>query len=71
MNRTTPENPTAQGAVTVLLSKVTAALRAKALPVRVAPVSRVIACSAIIVPLNIELVPRVAELLTCQKTFLA
>src|SRR4029077_3213014 len=67
-----PSNaPLAHGAVTGLLSKVTAPLRASALPVRLAPVSRVIDCSAIMVPIKMELVPNVAELPTCQKMFLA
>src|SRR6202050_437291 len=61
----------AYGALTVLHAIVTAPLRASALPVRVAPVSSVIDCSDNMVPSKIELVPRVAELETCQKTFLA
>jgi hypothetical protein len=48
--------PIGYGAVTVLLSIVTAALRASALPVRVAPVSSVMDCSAIMVPWKIEFV---------------
>jgi hypothetical protein len=59
------------GAVTGLLSKLTAPLRAKALPSRVAPVWSVMDCSAMTVPLKMEFVPRVAELPVCQKTFLA
>jgi hypothetical protein len=54
------------GAVTVLLSKATAPLRAKALPVRVAPVFSVIDSRLRMVPWKIELVPRVAEVETCQ-----
>jgi hypothetical protein len=59
------------GAVTVLLSNVTAALRARALPCRLVPVFKVTAWRAMIVPLKMEFVPRVAELPTCQNTFLA
>ena len=61
----------AYGAVTILLSNVTAPLRAKALPTSVAPVSSVIDCSDMMVPLKTEFVPNVAELPVCQKTFLA
>ena len=55
----------------MLLSNVTAALRARARPCRLAPVFKVTACRAMIVPLKMEFVPRVAELPTCQKMFLA
>ena len=51
----------------VLLSNVTAPLRAKALPqVSVAPVFSVILVNATILPANAELVPSVAELPTAQ-----
>jgi hypothetical protein len=46
---------------------VTAPLRARALPFKVAPVLKEIDCIAIIVPLKEEVVPKVAELPTCQK----
>jgi hypothetical protein len=59
------------GAVIVLLSKVTAAVCASALPSKFTPVVIVIEASARIFPLNIEFVPNVAELPTCQKIFLA
>ena len=52
---------------TLLLSKVTAPLRARALPSKFAPVVTVIEVSASMFPLNIESVPMVAELPTCQK----
>src|SRR5579864_1755002 len=55
-----------------LLSSVTAAVRARAAPqVMLAVVSRVMLVSARIVPANAVLVPRVAELPTCQNTFLS
>jgi len=54
------------GAVTVFASIATAPLRARARPVRVAPVSRVIDSRLRIVPWKIEFVPSVAELETCQ-----
>ena len=54
----------------VLLSNVTAPFRAKALPQpMVAPVFRVMLVSARIFPWNEVVVPRVAELPTCQNTF--
>ncbi len=53
----------------VLVSIVTAATRARALPSSVAPVVMVIDAYAIIVPLKTLLVPSVAELPTAQKTF--
>jgi hypothetical protein len=53
----------------VLVSIVTAATRASALPSSSAPVVRVIDAYAIIVPLTTLLVPSVAELPTAQKTF--
>jgi len=56
------------GTVMALSSKVTAPLRARALPVSEAAVLRVIEVSATIFPMNLVLVPKVAELPTCQKT---
>lgn len=53
--------------VTVLVSRVTAPLRARTRPFTVAPVVRVIEVRAKIFPLKAEPVPRVAELPTCQK----
>src|SRR6202158_4170408 len=54
----------------VLLSNVTAPFRAKALPQpMVAAVFRVMLVSARIFPWNEVVVPRVAELPTCQNTF--
>src|ERR1700730_19074346 len=56
--------------VMTLLSSVTAPLIAKALPhVIVAPLFRVMLVSARIFPANLVVVPRVAELPTCQNTF--
>ena len=55
----------------VLVSNVTAPVRAKALPFSAAPVVSVTEAWARMVPLKIELVPRVAELPTCQKTLAA
>ena len=46
---------------------VTAPVLANALPSSVAPVLKEMDCIAIIVPLKAELVPKVAELPTCQK----
>lgn len=43
------------------------AVLANALPFRDAPVSKVIACIAIIVPSKEEVVSKVAELPTCQN----
>ena len=54
--------------VIVLLSSVVAALRARRRPSTVAPVWAVIAVSAKTLPLNVVVVPSVAELPTCQKT---
>ena len=56
------------GLVMVFVSSVTAPLRARARPCMVAPVVRVMLVSAMIVPTNVEPVPIVAELPTCQKT---
>src|SRR5438128_922092 len=57
--------------VTVLESKVTAAFCASALPSSVALVAIVMEAYAMMVPLNAEFVPSVAELPTCQKTLAA
>ena len=60
------------GTVMTLLSSVTAAFSAKALPDTIfAPVSKVMLASARIVPLNAVPVPRVAEEPTCQNTLSA
>src|SRR5438270_531721 len=56
------------GRLTVLLSSVTAPLRASSRPITEAPVWAVMEVSAMIVPTNTELVPSVAELPTCQNT---
>ena len=56
-----------EGAVIVLWSIVTAPFRARARPVTVAPVVRVMLVSATMLPTNVLVVPRVAELPTCQK----
>ena len=56
------------GRVMVLVSSVTEALRARARPVRVAPVFRPVDCSDMMVPTKLVSVPSVAELPTCQKT---
>ena len=53
---------------TVLVSIVTAPFRARALPDTFALVVRVMLVSARIFPMNVVVVPRVAELPTCQKT---
>lgn len=58
----------AVGLMMVFVSRVTAPLRASARPTTVAPVVRVMLCSAMTVPTSLELVPSVAELPTCQKT---
>jgi hypothetical protein len=52
--------------VIVLESIVTAPLRARTRPSSFAPVCRLMLVSARIVPVNVELVPRVALLPTCQ-----
>jgi hypothetical protein len=52
---------------TSFVSIVTAAFRAKVRPPTVAPVFSVMLASAMIFPLNAEVVPRVAELPTCQN----
>ena len=55
----------------VLVSNVTAALRASTLPSTVAPVVTVIDVRARMDPRKLEAVPSVAELPTCQKTLQA
>jgi len=55
----------------VFVSRVTAPFRASARPCRLTPLFSVIDVSASMFPLKIEFVPRVAELPTCQKMFLA
>lgn len=55
----------------VFPAKITVPVLAKALPSKVAPVSKVMDCIAIIVPLNTEVVPKVAELPTCQNILAA
>lgn len=52
----------------LLVSRVTAALRANARPSTIAPVVTAIIVKARMVPRNVEFVPRLAELPTCQKT---
>ena len=59
------------GVVTTLESKLTCPLRASRRPDTVEPVWAVMEVSANIVPANDVLVPRVAELPTCQKTLQA
>ncbi len=54
------------GSVMVLASKVTAPIRVNALPSSVAPVFKVMDWSAKMFPLKTEVVPKVAELPTCQ-----
>lgn len=54
------------GLVIVSVSRVTAPLRARIRPRMVTSVVTVTLCSARMVPLNVEAVPRVAELPTCQ-----
>ena len=56
------------GAVKVLLSSDTWPLRASARPSTSVPVVTEIDVSAMIVPTKVDVVPRVAELPTCQKT---
>src|ERR1700692_3642693 len=56
--------------LTLLVSSVTAPLRARALPLVLDPVVSVMLESARMSPTNVEPVPRVAELPTCQKTLL-
>jgi hypothetical protein len=54
--------------VIVLVSNVTAPVCAKALPFKVAPVSKVTDVSAKILPMRLVVVPRVAELPTLHHT---
>jgi hypothetical protein len=54
------------GLVTVLVSKVTAPFLASVRPSTVAPVVSVIEVNARMLPRNVEPVPSVAELPTCQ-----
>ena len=61
--------PRPAGVLIVLLNNVTAPFRAKALPFRTAPVPSEMDESARIFPEKEALVPTVAELPTCQKTF--
>jgi len=57
-----------EGTFTVLLIKVTAPLRASALPFKVVPVFSEMDERAMMVPANVVLVPSVAELPICQNT---
>jgi hypothetical protein len=57
------------GTTIVLLDKVTSPVRARARPLRWDPESMVTDAYARIVPCTVEVVPIVAELPTCQKTF--
>ena len=59
------------GTIMVSLSSVTAAVCASALPFTVVPAPIVIEARAIIVPLKELVAPRVAELPTMKKTWLA
>src|SRR6185436_15976049 len=59
------------GIVIVLESKATAAVRANSLPSTVAPVVTVMEARARMFPFMTEVVPRVAELPTCQKMLAA
>src|SRR5579872_6478487 len=61
-------DPLVHVAVTVLVSSVTAPLRASARPSRLAPVVIVMLVNARMFPPNAVAVPMVAELPTCQKT---
>jgi len=61
------ELPEHVGLVMVLLSMVTAPTRASALPFRVMPVASEMDWSAMMVPANSEVVPKVADVPTCQK----
>jgi hypothetical protein len=54
--------------LTEFVSSETAPFRANARPVSPAPVFRVMLVSARMFPRNVELVPSVAELPTCQNT---
>ena len=63
--------PSAVGRLPPAPLNVTAPTCASARPSRVEPVFIVMEAYAIMVPLKTEVVPRVAELPTCQKMFLA
>jgi len=56
------------GRLTVLVSRVTAAFMESALPVRLTDCSKVMAVPAMMVPTKIVPAPRVAPVLTAQKT---
>src|SRR5258708_6986441 len=58
--------PHGAGSVMVLASKVTAAVRADSRPSTAAPFCSVMEVRARMFPLKTEVVPRVAELPTCQ-----
>src|SRR5260370_18787215 len=58
-----------QGLTTRALASVTAPVSAKTRPVTLVPVVTVSLMFARMLPSRAELVPRVAELPTCQKTF--
>ncbi|GAC1313812.1 MAG: hypothetical protein NVSMB16_10560 [Acidimicrobiales bacterium] len=63
------ETPAVQmGRVTLLASSVVAPFRASSRPATEAPVLTLMDVRASTVPTNVELVPIVAELVTCQKT---
>jgi hypothetical protein len=57
--------------LTTLVSRVTAPFRASSRPLTFAPVVAVMEVRARMLPLNVDPVPRVAELPTCQKTLQA
>jgi len=59
------------GVVMVSVSRVTAPLRARTRPSMVTPVVTVMSVKARMLPRNVEPVPRVAELPTCQNTLQA
>src|ERR1700729_4055713 len=61
----------AGGTVMVSSSRVTAPFLARARPLMVSPVVTVIEARARMLPRNVEPVPSVAELPTCQKTLQA
>ena len=66
-----PGSGTAVGMVIVFASRVTAPFRANALPSSLAPVASEMDVKASILPSTTEVVPRVAELPTCQKMLAA
>src|SRR3989454_1798077 len=63
--------PYGAGSVMILVSRVTAPVRANSRPSTAAPVVTVMEANARMFPLNTEPVPSVAELPTCQKTLAA